>query len=365
MSDTLPNGGEEEAERQPLSESAASMSAVLSTITIERRIEQPLVLQAFSQACPGTAGGPQGRPVLAALLDELAEHKLIELPRGRGGWDESSPPLPRWLRLPAQAKPDDQPRRSGAPVVWRRELSWAASAVLTTAQIDILKTVNRWLRDTDGDTEARTIIPMRERSHEIFGDEKRLDALTTGSLFAPGRLTLATLFTERVPPPLAYERLADDGTILVIENSDTFETISTLLAEQPGRVGYVAFGGGHAFEASIARIAKLKGVTDIAYYGDLDDDGLIIPQRANTTAAALGLPPVRPAAGLYRLLLHRDRRGPAPRSVDPLLALRRTSWLPADIRDQAVDILVAGHRLAQEATGRIALHQDTSWRADL
>jgi len=94
-----------------------------------------------------------------------------------------------------------------------------------------LKTVNRWLRNADGDTEARTIIPMRERSHEIFGDEKRLDALATSSLFAPGRLTLATLFTGRIPPPLAYECLADGGTIPVIENSDAFEAS---IAPSPG-----------------------------------------------------------------------------------------------------------------------------------
>lgn len=58
----------------------------------------------------------------------------------------------------------------------------------------------------------------------------------------------------------------------MIENSDTFETISALLAEDCGQVGYVAFGGGHAFEASVTRIARLDGLTDIAYYGDLDNE---------------------------------------------------------------------------------------------
>lgn len=365
MSGTIAADYEEPGQKQPLSESAASLSSVLAAMTTERRVEQPMVLRAFSQACPGTAGGTQARPVLAALLDELADHQLIELPRGREGWDTPTPPLPRWVRLPAHPKADGRPSRGRSQVMWRHELGWAASAVLTAAQFDVLKTVNRWLRDTDGDAEARTIIPMRERSLEIFGDEKRLDALTTSALFAPGRLTLATLFAERIPSPLAYERVGDGGTLLVIENSDTFETVSALLADEPGRTGYVAFGGGHAFESSVARITRLKGVTDIAYYGDLDDDGLIIPQRANATAAALGLPAVRPAAGLYRLLLQRDFRGTAPGAIDPLVAQRRTAWLPAELRDGAVDVLVTGQRLAQEATGRIALIRDASWRADL
>lgn len=226
--------------------------------------------------------------------------------------------------------------------MWRHELAWAATVKLTTAQVEILKTINRWLRDTDGDDNRRAVIPMRERSLEIFRDEKRLDTLTATTLFAPGRLTLATLFAKRIPPPLACERIGDGGTILVIENSDTFETITTLLARHRRNVGYTAFGGGHAFEASVARIAKLDGVNDIAYYGDLDNDGLIIPQRANVAAAATGLPPIRPAHGLYQLLLQQDLRTAALAPVEPLDAERRVSWLAATIRRPAADLLVTG-----------------------
>lgn len=358
------SNGDEETEWQPLSASAACLSAVLNSMS-ERRVEQPTIIAAFGQACPGTAGTTQGRPVLSALLDELADHHLIELPRGRDGWDHAQPPLPRWLRLPAPPKPATGPARATAPTVWRRELSWAATDTLTSTQIEVLRRINRWLRDTDGDHDRRTVVPMRERSLEIFGEEKRLDALVATTLFAPGRLTLATLFAERIPPPLAYERLGDGGTILVIENSDTFETISSLLAGNCGQVGYVAFGGGHAFEASVARIARLDGVTDIAYYGDLDNDGLTIPQRANVSAAALGLPPIRPVDSLYRLLLQQDVRGPAPKRVEPLDAELRVSWLPTPLRRTVADILVAGSRLAQEATGTVVLRRDDSWRDDL
>lgn len=356
--------GNSETEPQQLSESAARLSAILNSTT-QRRIGQTTVFEAFDQACPGTAGTTQGRPFLSALLDELADHHLVNLPRGRDGWDYAQPPLPRWLRLPAPPKAETTSAPVTAPALWRRELSWARAEKLTATQIEVLKTINRWLRDTDGDHDRRTVVPMRERSLEIFGDEKRLDALIATTLFAPRRLTLATLCAERIPPPLAYERLGDGGIILVIENSDTFETVSTLLAGDCGRVGYVAFGGGHAFEASVARIARLDGITDIAYYGDLDDDGLRIPQRANAAATASGLPPIRPAHGLYQLLLQQDVRGPAPRPVEPLDAERRVSWLSTTVRRSIADILTAGTRLAQEATGTLLLRRDNSWRDDL
>jgi hypothetical protein len=354
--------GGDDAERQPLSSSAACLAATL-TATTHHRVEQATILTAFGQACPGTAGTTQGRPVLSALLDELADHQLVQLPRSRDGWDTTQPPLPRWLRLPKTT--ESRPPRTTAPVLWRRELSWANTATLTTSQTETLKTINRWLRDTDGDDRQRTVVPMRERSLEIFGDEKRLDALTSSTLFAPRRLTLATLSAQRIPPPLAHNRVGDGGTVLVIENSDTFETVSSLLADNCGRVGHVAFGGGHAFEASITRIAQLEGVTDIAYYGDLDDDGLTIPQRANVSATASQLPPIRPARGLYRLLLSENLQGPAPKRVEPLTAERRVSWLPAPLRCPVADILTAGNRLAQEATGTLTLRRDDSWRDDL
>ncbi|MBF6361120.1 hypothetical protein IU447_13455 [Nocardia farcinica] len=331
----------------------------------DRRALQATIFESFSRACPGTAGTTQSRPVLSALLSELADHHLVELPRGRDGWDDAQPPLPRWLRLPAPPKPPAESARAAAPVVWRPELSWATAATLTATQTEVLKKINRWLRDTDGDTVRRTTVPMRERSLEIFGNEKRLDALTATTLFAPGRLTLATLHAERIPPPLAYEQIGTGGTVLVIENSDTFETIGSLLTTDAGHVGYLAFGGGFAFEASVARIAKLKGVTDIAYYGDLDNDGLTIPQRANVSALAAGLPPIRPAEGLYRLLLQKNAFGVAPTKVDPLDTELRVSWLPVAVRRSAADLLVTGRRLPQEATSKILLQHNNSWRRDL
>ncbi|MFD0516462.1 hypothetical protein ACFQ0Q_50695 [Streptomyces aureus] len=102
--------GGNDAERQPLSSSAACLAATLNATT-HRRVEQATILAAFSQACPGTAGTTQGRPVLSALLDELADHHLIELPRSRDGWDTTQQPLPRWFRLPKTTEASPHARR--------------------------------------------------------------------------------------------------------------------------------------------------------------------------------------------------------------------------------------------------------------
>ncbi|WP_398859086.1 Wadjet anti-phage system protein JetD domain-containing protein [Streptomyces noursei] len=138
----------------------------------------------------------------------------------------------------------------------------------------------------------------------------------------------------------------------MIENSDTFATVSTLLAQDPGCVSYVAFGGGHAFVASVTRIANLKGVTDIAYYGDLDDDGLTIPQRANASGTASGLRPSDPpsaSTGSFSGRTSKDR----PRNKSTLLPPNDASpGCPnSPSATQRPTSSPPGNRLAQEATG--------------
>ncbi|MEU3506249.1 hypothetical protein ABZ726_38275, partial [Streptomyces hundungensis] len=113
-------------------------------------------------------------------------------------------------------------------------------------------------------------VPLRERSYEIFRYKKHLDTLITGALFAPGRLTLKQLATYREPPPLAHRRLGDGDTLLVVENSDTYATLRSLLEPSPGRIGYIAFGSGRAFKASVENITELPDIHRIVYYGDLD-----------------------------------------------------------------------------------------------
>ena len=359
MSGTADENAREPA---PLSDSAACFIAALTLGCGGQKATGQDITAAFRTACPGTSGTPRARPVLATLLGELADAQLVTLPRGRSGWDAGSPAIPLWVRLPA---PEPEPRGPRlAPPVWRTELRWAAQAALTPGQVDTLRTVNRWLRDSDGTTATQDVVPMRERSLEIFGDEKRLDRLLPTTLFAPDRLTLALLRAKRIPPPLAHTRIGDGNILLVVENSDTYHTLSTLLSEMPGRVGYVAFGAGHAFEASVARVGSLSGITDIAYYGDLDVDGLIIPSRADATAAQLGLPSVRPAAGLYDLLLQ-SKRQPSHDDIDDLYAEHLSAWLPANLRSSAADTLAQHNRIAQEATGTSILRMYRAWARDL
>ncbi|MCX4884663.1 Wadjet anti-phage system protein JetD domain-containing protein [Streptomyces sp. NBC_00847] len=354
---TPPDDTADQAPAQ-LSPAAAQFSAALQVLTERVTVDRATLIEAFRQALPGSASGEDARRALATLLYEVAEHGIISLPTARTKWDAGRPALPEQIRVPGAAPTKSPTPRK--PVSWRPELNWAYNAQLTASQTEDLLAVNRWFRDTHNHPDRRARLSLRERSYEIFRQEKRLDTLITGALFAPGRLTLDQLATYREPPPLAYRRLGDGDTVLVVENSDTYATLRDLLTPDPGHVGYIAFGAGRAFEASVENLAELAGIHRIVYYGDLDAEGIAIPARASINGLQHGLPPIEPATGLYRLLLSHEATAGDIIADDRAQSL--VAWLPEELQQSAHTLLAQGQRLAQEATNRNELRAESHWR---
>jgi hypothetical protein len=247
-------------------------------------------------------------------------------------------------------------------VPWRPELAWAPSARLTVGQVGLLQSVNGWLRDRGRDDD---VVPLRERSLEVFGHEKQLDRMLTTSVFRPDRLSLDLLRTFRARPPLPSRRLGDGPVLLVVENSDTFDTLARVLTADPGQVGQIAWGAGAAFEASVVSVADLPGITAVAYFGDLDADGLRIPASSATLAALEGLPPVCPATGLYRLLLAAGRPQHGQPVVTAARAAELTGWLDDEQRPDVAGLLRDGARVPQETVTARLLAADPGWRDGL
>lgn len=167
---------------------------------------------------------------------------------------------------------------------WVQELAWVP-AEGAHHSLDDLRLLNEWFKQPrDG-----LVVPVRERSLQIFGDEKRLEQLSQeGVLF--GRLTFADLGCEYLSPPLARVKVGT-GPSLVVENHTTFHVMARACSE--GFLGYgeIIYGGGNQVVASVDQIP-----VGSLYFGDLDKAGLRIAGTLNR----LG---VKPAAGLYELLI--------------------------------------------------------------
>ncbi len=298
------------------------------------------------------------RQLLADTLAELADARLIQLP-ARASYDRTEhPALPRFITLPSP----DRVRPPAAPIVWHPALSWAAETAIAASHRPTLEKINRWLF-----TNRSTLtVPLRERSLEILGDEKALDRLTTTSLFERDRLTLDLLRARRVTPPIHTTRVGDGPILLVVENSDTFDSLRAVLTANPGHVGLVAWGAGAAFEASVLSIAAItRPISDMAYFGDLDGKGLQIPANADRLATAYGLPRVRPATGLYAALQHAGIAQPGQPPLSADAAAQLCAWLDRQHRHWASTALTGGTRIAQEAVGLAYLTSHEDWRADL
>ncbi|MBW0104481.1 DUF2399 domain-containing protein [Pseudonocardia sp. KRD291] len=310
-----------------------------------RRVSLDELWGVLDDADPASRGSAERRAVLAGVVEELAAAGLLT---PSAGTDGRHPPLPRSVLR----APDTGPGPPRRDVIWHHELSDAAGLHRGT---DVLEQVNRWLF---GGGPRADPAPLRERALEITGDEKAFD----GGLGTV--LTLDVLRAYRVTLPLHRASVGPGPILLVVENSDTFDSLRRVLADRPGAVGEVGWGAGAAFGSSVLSLRD-DPPGALRYFGDVDAAGLRIPAAASALAEEVGLPPVRPATGLYELLIGRG----APRAGQPPVAGERAdelvAWLDPPCRDRVRTLLRTGRRLAQEAVGLTALAASETWRPDL
>jgi len=96
---------------------------------------------------------------------------------------------------------------------------------LSRAELHFLTAVNSWLPQA----RPSIVVPMRERSWQLVGDDRALEGMRSGRLFGPGRLTLEILRCRSSWPPV-HERVFGGGRWLVVENWSTFESLCAVAA---------------------------------------------------------------------------------------------------------------------------------------
>ena len=200
-------------------------------------------------------------------------------------------------------------------------------------------------------------VPIKERSLEIFGDEKRLDALRATSLFREDRMTLERLGCLVVPEPLGWMRgPTPNGKVLILENAATFHSFAGW-NQQAARFSAVIYGGGHRVIEGVGFLAHLASevgeIAQVFYFGDLDPEGLRIPALTNEKAKKMGLPSVEPFEDAYGFLLALPDSCRSPMDENPREA--PVHWLPKYDREVR-ELFLSSHRIAQEWLGAKTLH---------
>lgn len=234
---------------------------------------------------------------------------------------------------------------------WCAELEFVREARLNSSFTELFQ-LDQFLKNG---ARERVFAPIKERSLEIFGDEKRLDQLLRGSaLFGPERLTLEMFrcFTVAEPLPWIPGRNAS-APIIVIENAATWHSYRQWNLERHLFSG-VVYGCGNRFVDSVSSLtdvfAALGGPRQVFYFGDLDPRGLSIPHQAAAYARQSGLPAIEPHLWSYRQLfvLGKGRALPSHEKTDE--EPEGCQWL-GELAGEAHKVLSSGKRLPQEYVG--------------
>lgn len=280
------------------------MSEFFKKLDASRRKRVPLdeVKRIYYSLFPEVQNSPERQALLLRALRDLESQGLLALPAS-GSWEKvGSPPLPTWVALVREAQVTDT---SGyADVAWVPELGFWPK--LKPMQLADAKAINDFLlRRRD----SLTPVPIKERSLEIFGDEKRLDALRTGTSLFTGRLSLRAIGAFLVPLPLPYRQAPAPGKpVLVVENHNSFWSLGEW-NQTALRYSAVVYGAGEAFRSTgqaLNQVLQEVHGHGAEYLGDLDPKGVGIPLDFNRAMADQGLC-VRPALDLYRWLLANGR----------------------------------------------------------
>jgi hypothetical protein len=239
-----------------------------------------------------------------------------------------------------------------ASITWSPKLAFLTTSRIGVAPEDLLK-LNTFLLNHH---ESRPAVPIKERSLEIFGDEKRLDALLATSLFRNGRLKLKNdLHCEIVGEPLGWKRGPAEATtqpIIVIENAGTWHSYCRWNTERKC-FSAVVYGCGNRFADGVHYLAdiftELGGQRRVFYFGDVDPQGLLIPQEASGRAKAAGLPGIEPHTWSYAALLKLPKECTNP-GKERCLPHTLCDWLET-VAEPSRQLLATGRRLAQEHIG--------------
>lgn len=245
---------------------------------------------------------------------------------------------------------------------WVPSMRWAAEIPRGSKLFRQLVQLNAWCAAHS----TSDVVPVRERSLEIFGDDKELGRLLLGALAAPGRRP-AELRVEVVHPPMAVERVAaaTGGSMLVVENGTTFRSVLRAARRHaaggvPVAVCWVGYGAGNQLASILPSVVALDPrPARLLYFGDLDPPGLTMAADAAAVCAAHGLPALEPHALLYRWLIEAGRpQQHANRAAWPRPGL---DWLECDLATLVVDRLGTSHWLAQEWVGATMLAARPAW----
>ncbi|MFX0102178.1 MAG: Wadjet anti-phage system protein JetD domain-containing protein [Candidatus Hodarchaeota archaeon] len=215
--------------------------------------------------------------ILKKILLKLEDCGKIVLPKGKEHYDNSTTiRLPNWIKLIIEKqKKQDKPWLKQK---WHPSLLWILDVHHMKEEIsDILLVLDFFLKELPS---SIIPIPEKERSLQIFGDEKILRMLMD-SFPEQDFCNIARCY-RTYEPLIGITFKTSESRVIFIENRDTFLSVCKVnsLLTPPPFLG-VYYGQGYQFLTSILSIPlKFDPEVPIEYFGDIDHHGFAIPDDA-------------------------------------------------------------------------------------
>lgn len=311
-----------------------------------KRIALEALRRCFRDAHPEHSGNPESDRLLLEALRGLASKGVVALPAD-GSWEKfGNPPMPKWVSLVSSS---ESRIFDWASIPWVPELGFWVE--LHSRQLAAARSINEFLLRRRG---ALMLVPLNERSAEIFGDEKRLASMASGDSLFGGRLPLKIIGAFQVPTPLPYRAASAPGQpVLILENHHSYWSFGEWNTNEK-QYAAVVYGSGNEFATSGAALDQVFSETEASgaeYFGDLDQRGLSIPADFNAKRRAMGRPEIAPAEKFYAWLLTNGKRQFLGDSVRLTTSGSGLDWLPARLHTETAAMLEARLRIAQECLG--------------
>lgn len=185
---------------------------------------------------------------------------------------------------------------------WNKLIHNIAMNEKNLQNLKILEKINDFL-NTEKEHE---MVFLKERSYEIFNDEKFLDGKVKNGYLFGGKLHISVLKCMEKPSPLVYESMCKNKPILVCENSNTYHTMCRWNKEFM-EFSAIVYGSGNIFSGAHNYLDEIRndlGFNEIYYFGDFDYDGFFIPANTNQKRLENELLEIKPALFLYKMLIN-------------------------------------------------------------
>jgi hypothetical protein len=283
------------------------------------------------------------REALSTALNALKDSGRVRLPVGRHLWDFATRvPIPKWIVMIRE--PLAFTAFNHRDHAWHPTLGFLAEETLVQG-VDGLLAIDRWLRSV---SVGEPWVPVKERSWEIFGLEKKLESFADTKWFGPGRVTLDVLRCYIVPHVPMHRVYREGAPVVAIsENEAGFDSLCRLAAATK-LFRCVVYGNGLAIEKSVRFLSELiveQQLDQCVYVGDIDAAGIAIPQRLDVALRRACGKSVQPWLPAYEFML-RNAGDPLPSDSNSGF-----TWLPPDFHARAHVMIASGERVAQESFG--------------